>query len=428
VLLAAASIPASASASASAFASAPASANATYRAGPPDHCARARDTLADRLDTLVARDSIPGVAAEVTGPECGRWTVARGVADRDTGRPMRTEDRLRIGSITKTFTATVVVQLAAEGRIDLDAPVERYLPGLIRGNGYDGRRITVRQLLQHTSGLPDHVDAVAGRPLDEWRLRHYEPRELVALALTLPHPDATWSYSTTNYVLAGLVVEQVTGHRVEAEVDRRIIRPLGLRGTYWPGDRTGIRGPHSHSYFPDPADLGDDPADLGDAPADLGDAPADLSDASAGTALRDGTEWNMTFGGAGGALVSTPADLNRFYRGLFGGRLLPAHWLAEMKRTVPADPQRLWPGARYGLGLISSPLTCGGQWWGHGGTVPGGHRALGAIGPDGSGVALALTKVPDSDRAEEEFLAAVDTALCHPDDTSHPDDPHQETE
>ncbi|MEV8453792.1 serine hydrolase domain-containing protein [Streptomyces sp. NPDC052095] len=358
---------------------------------------------------MAGREGIPGVAAEVTGPDCGRWTVARGVADLDTGRPMSAGDRLRIGSVTKTFTATVVVQLAAEGRIALDAPVERYLPGLIRGNGYDGRRITVRQLLQHTSGLPDHVDAIAGQPLDQWRLRHYEPRELVALALTLPHPEAAWSYSTTNYVLAGLIVEQATGHRVEAEIDRRVVRPLGLRDTYWPGDRTGIRGPHSHSYFPAP-EPGDDPATA----TGTEDTATATGTEDADTPLRDGTAWNMTFGGAGGALVSTPADLDRFYRGLFGGRLLPARWLAEMQRTVPADPQRLWPGARYGLGLISSPLSCGGRWWGHGGTVPGGHRALGATGPDGSTVALALTKVPDTDRAEEEFLAAVDTALCHP--------------
>ncbi|MET9916044.1 serine hydrolase domain-containing protein [Streptomyces sp. NPDC006435] len=382
-LLAAASAPASASTHAAHTEHA---AHAPPRTALPDGCDTARDALADRFATLVARDGIPGTAAEVTGPHCGRWTVARGVADLDTGRPMRARDRLRIGSVTKTFTATVVVQLAAEGRIGLDAPVERYLPGLIRGNGHDGRRITVRQLLQHTSGLPDYVEAIVERPVDEWRFRHFEPRELVATALAMPRPDTTWSYSTTNYVLAGLVVEQVTGHGIEAEVRRRIIEPLGLRDTYWPGDRTRIRGPHSRSYTP-----AEDPAD---------------------PAPTDGTEWNMTFGGAGGALVSTPADLNRFFHGLFDGRLLPARWLAEMKRTVPADPQRLWPGARYGLGLISSPLSCGGRWWGHGGTVPGGHRALGAVGPDGSGVALALTKVPDTDRAEEEFLAAVDTALC----------------
>ncbi|MFF9350965.1 serine hydrolase domain-containing protein [Streptomyces sp. NPDC014734] len=369
-------------------------AGAAHRPSPTDGCDTARGALADRLDTLVTGDGIPGVAAEVTGRDCGRWTVARGVADLDTGRPMRAADRLRIGSVTKTFTATVVVQLAAEGRIGLDAPVERYLPGLIRGNGYDGRRITVRQLLQHTSGLPDHVEAVAARPVNEWRMRHFEPRELVATALTLPHPDTAWSYSTTNYVIAGLIVEKVTGHGIEAEVDRRVIRPLGLRDTYWPGDRTGIRGAHSQSYFPDPA-------------------------LPEGTPPADGTEWNLTVGGAGGALISTPADVNRFFSGLFGGKLVSARWLAEMKRTVPADPERLWPGARYGLGLIASPLKCGGMWWGHGGTVPGGHRALGAIGPRG-GVSLALTKVPDSLRAEDDFLAAVDTALCPAAPTDHP--------
>ncbi|MFF8711516.1 serine hydrolase domain-containing protein [Streptomyces sp. NPDC015184] len=355
--------------------------------GAPDGCDAARTALGRALDALVTGHGIPGAAAEVVGRDCGgRWTAERGVADLDTGRPMRARDRLRIGSVTKTFTATVVVQLADEGRIGLDDPVERHLPGLIRGNGHDGRTITVRQLLQHTSGLPDYVEAIVEQPVDEWRFRHFEPRELVATALAMPRPAPGWHYSTTNSVIAGMIVEKATGHGIEAEVRRRIIEPLGLRDTYWPGDRTRIRGPHSRSYVP-----AEDPAD---------------------PALADGTEWNMTFGGAGGALVSAPGDVNRFFRGLFGGRLVSAHGLAEMKRTVPADPERLWPGARYGLGLIASPLTCGGMWWGHGGTVPGGHRALGAIGPDGRGVALALNKVPDSLRAETDFLAAVDAGLC----------------
>ncbi|MGW2177090.1 serine hydrolase domain-containing protein [Streptomyces sp. NPDC001732] len=382
----------------------------THRTALPNGCGTARGALADRLDTLVTRHGIPGVAAEVIGRDCGRWTAERGVADLDTGRPMRAADRLRIGSVTKTFTATVVVQLADEGRIGLDDPVERHLPGLIRGNGHDGRTITVRQLLQHTSGLPDYVEAIVERPVDEWRFRHFEPRELVATALAMPRPAAGWRYSTTNSVIAGMIVEKVTGHGVEAEVRRRIIEPLGLRDTYWPGDRTRIRGPHSRSYVP-----AEDPADAvrPDGPPQADGTPSpDNSPLSDGTALSDGTEWNMSFGGAGGALVSTPGDVNRFFRGLFGGRLVSARGLAEMKRTVPADPERLWPGARYGLGLIASPLTCGGMWWGHGGTVPGGHRALGAIGPDGRGVALALNKVPDSQQAETDFLAAVDAGLC----------------
>ncbi|MFK8844369.1 serine hydrolase domain-containing protein [Streptomyces sp. Ac-502] len=356
-------------------------------AGSAD-CAAARGTLAASLDTLVTRHGIPGVAAETSDPRCGRWDVARGVADRKTGRPMRAEDRFRIGSVTKTFTATVVLQLAAEGRIALDAPVERYLPGLVRGNGYDGRTITVRQLLQHTSGLPDYTAALVQLPVEQWRFRHAEPRELIATALKMPPPEKKWHYATTNYLLAGLIVEKVTGHGVEAEVTRRILRPLGLRDTYWPGDSPRIRGSHSHSYF----SATDEP----------------------GAPLSDGTAWNMTFGGAGGALVSTPTDVNRFFRGLFGGELLPARWLAEMKRTVPADPDRLWPGARYGLGLIASPLECGGWWWGHGGTVPGGHRALGAVGPGGRGIALALTAIPGTEQAEADYRAAAETAFCAP--------------
>ncbi|MFJ9470243.1 serine hydrolase domain-containing protein [Streptomyces caniferus] len=263
-------------------ANAAAPASPVARAAPAVGCGAARGAVARSLSTLVTRHGIPGAAAEVAGTGCGRWTAARGVADLATGRPMNAGDRLRIGSVTKSFTATVVVQLAAEGRIGLDAPVERYLPGVIRGNGYDGRTITVRQLLQHTSGLPDYI------------------------------------------------------------------------------------------------------------------------------------------GGAGGALISTPADVNRFYRGLFSGELVPARWLAEMRRTVPADPRRLWPGARYGLGLIASPLTCGGMWWGHSGTVPGGHRALGAVTPDGRSISLALTKVPDTDRAEADFRAVVDSAFCAGDRTHQP--------
>ncbi|MFE3884514.1 serine hydrolase domain-containing protein [Streptomyces lydicus] len=384
-------------------------ANAVARPNPSAACDAARGAVTGSLDALVTRHGVPGTAVEVVDPGCGRWTAARGVADRATGRPMNAGDRLRIGSVTKTFTATVVVQLAAEGRIALDAPVGRYLPGLIRGNGYDGHTITVRQLLQHTSGLPDYTESLGKGPVNKWRFRHFGPRELIAAALKMPHPDKRWHYATTNAVIAGLVVEKVTGRGVEAEVTRRILEPLGLRDTYWPGDSTRIRGPHSHSYFPAPERQG----------SERKGREHQGQERPSGPPLADGTAWNMTFGGAGGALISTPADVNRFYRGLFGGKLVPARWLAEMKHTVPADPRRLWPGARYGLGLIASPLRCGGMWWGHSGTVPGGHRALGAVTTDGRSIALALNKVPDTDRAEADFRAVVDSAFCAGDRTPH---------
>ncbi|MFJ8629771.1 serine hydrolase domain-containing protein [Streptomyces sp. NPDC093568] len=344
--------------------------------------------LRQALRTLTDRDGITGAAVLVTdanaGGSCGSWTETAGTADLSTGRPMNATDRLRAGSVTKTFTAAVVLQLAAEHRIELDAPVDRYLPGLIRRNGYDGRRITVRQLLRHTSGLPDYLDAPEWQRPERVRYRHFEPRALVARALDLPRPSGAWHYATTNYLLAGLIIREVTGHSPEAEITRRVIRPLGLRDTYWPGDDVRIRGPHSRSYFT----------------AEDG-------------RLADGTAWNTTFGGVGGALVSTPADLTRFITALLGGRLLvPAEQLADMRRTVAADPDRLWPGARYGLGLIASPLRCGGRWWGHAGTVPGGHRALTAVGPGGRSVAVALNEVPATSQAEEDFLDVVQTALC----------------
>ncbi|WP_371273000.1 serine hydrolase domain-containing protein [Streptomyces sp. MUSC 14] len=357
---------------------------------PPPRASRpcgTHDAVRRSLHRLVVHDRIAGAAvlADGAGADagCARWTATDGVADLRSGRPMNTTDRLRVGSVTKTFTATVILQLAAERRLLLDAPVERYVPGLIRGHGYDGRRITVRQLLQHTSGLPDHLDAPAWDHPEPLRYRHFTPRELIADALRLPRPRQTWHYSTTNYLVAGLIVRAVTGRSPESEITRRVIAPLGLHDTYWPGDDARLHGPHSHSYF-----TTDDGR------------------------RADGTSWNMTFGGVGGALVSTPADLIRFGTALFGGRLLPTAELADMRRTVAAGPDRLWPGARYGLGLISSPLSCGGTWWGHAGTVPGGHRALVAVGPGGRSIAVALNGIPATLQAERDFLDVVDTAFC----------------
>ncbi|GAA0329776.1 beta-lactamase family protein [Actinoallomurus spadix] len=333
------------------------------------------------LDALTHEFGMAGAAAEGGGPACGRWSAASGLADVRTGRAMRADERIRIGSTTKTFTAAVVLQLVAERRIALDAPVDRYLPGLIDRNGYDGKKITVRGLLRHTSGLPDHVDALDWDHLERRRFRHFEPRELVALALGEPRPARRWTYSTTNYVVAGLIVEKVTGQPIGREITRRIIAPLGLRDTYWPGDGVRIRGPHPRGY------------------QQVGDRRADFSDL------------NMSYGGAGGALVSSLRDQGRFFAALVGGRLLPRAELAEMRRTVAADPDRLWPGARYGLGLISTPLRCGGPAWGHGGTVPG-YDTAGGTTSDGRWVQVVVNQNIDSEESFRTLHDAVETALC----------------
>ncbi|WP_328957349.1 serine hydrolase domain-containing protein [Kitasatospora purpeofusca] len=344
--------------------------------------------LQGALDGLTGEHRLAGAVVEAVDPRCGTWAGASGVADVRTGRPASAGDRFRIGSVTKTVTATVVLQLAAEGRLSLDSTVEDRLPGLVRSGSYDGRAITVRQLLQQTSGLPDHADAFADADVDWLRHHRFEPRELVEAALRLPHPEPGWHYSTTNYVLAGLVVEHVTGRSIEDEISRRIIDPLRLHDTYWPGTAENIRGRHSHSYFTAERD---------------------------GVPVRvDGTRWNTSAGGAGGALISTPSDVNRFLAALLGGRLLPAEQLAEMRSTVPGDPERLGSEGRYGLGLITEPLSCGGIWTGHTGSTRAGHHTVTAMAPGGRQATIAINESPTTDAAANVVLAALDTALCPP--------------
>lgn len=337
------------------------------------------------LARLAGEDGIAGAAVRVEAPGCPAWVGVSGRADLRTGRPMRGDERFRIGSTTKTFTATVLLQLVAEHRVDLDASVDHYLPGLIDGNGYDGREITVRQLLQHTSGLPDHTDALDWDHPQTWQSHDFTDRELVAIALRQPHPQQTWSYSTTNYIVLGMIVQRVTGRSLASEVERRIITPLRLKDTYWPAASRTIEGPHPRGYEHLPEE--------------------------GGPVLADVTDFNMTAAGAGGALVSTLFDENRFFSALLGGRLLPAAQLAQMRTTVAVDPDRIWPGARYGLGLISTPLDCGGRYWGHGGTTPG-FETNGGVGPDGRRVQLVLNQTIDTQRVFDDKLATLQTALC----------------
>ncbi|MEU8341069.1 serine hydrolase domain-containing protein [Spirillospora sp. NPDC048832] len=361
-----------------------AAAIAAAAAAPPARGDQARcgdhEALRTALERMTGVHGLTGAAVRVDDPRCGTWTHASGVADRRTGRAMSADLRGRVGSVTKTFTATAVLALAAEGRVRLDAPVARYLPGLLDRNGHDGRKITVRSLLRHTSGLPDHMESFEST--GDFRFRHFEPEELVARALALPRPAPGWHYSTTNYVIAGLVVEKVTGRPVEDEVARRIIKPLRLHDTYWPGDEIWIRGPHPRGYVRE-------------------------EDGS----YTDYTEMNISAGGAGGALISTPRDVSAFFGALTGGRLLPAAMLAQMRQTVPTDPDRLWEGARYGLGLIGTPLRCGGTWWGHAGDIDG-FTAISGTAPSGRRVAVAFNENPSTFEAFTGELDLVQTALC----------------
>ncbi|MFJ5228450.1 serine hydrolase domain-containing protein [Kitasatospora sp. NPDC088391] len=338
------------------------------------------DAVQQRLDALVKEDGAPAALATVKGRDGRTRTYTAGVGDLATRAKVPVDGQVRIGSNTKAFTAVVVLQLVAEGKVGLDSSVDTYLPGLVRGDGFDGRTITVRQLLQHTSGLPEYVNT--GMVLDS-PLRYYEPRELLDSALSQKAhfaPGTRWEYNNTNYLVAGLIVQKVTGRPLGEEITRRVVDRIGLRHTSFPapGD-TKLHEAHPKGYQP-----------------------------AADGSLRDYTELDPSWGWAAGAMVSTNTDLTRFYSALLGGRLLPAEQLAQMRTTVPADA--LGPGVRYGLGLISRPLSCGGVAWGHGGAIPG-YGTGGGTTEDGRSVNITVTVLP-TEETEKHLDRATDEALC----------------
>ncbi|EST35579.1 hypothetical protein N566_17575 [Streptomycetaceae bacterium MP113-05] len=311
------------------------------------------------MEELVERARVPGALARAEDT-AGVWRGEAGVADRVTGRIRRPGDRFRIGSITKTFVATVLLQLEAEGRLDLDDPVSVHLPGVLHGHGHDGRRVTVRQLLNHTSGVYDFTSDAdfrtryTGRAFRVHRLDSRTPRELVRLAMRhrpLFAPGTDWAYSNTNYLLAGMIVESVTGRAYAQQVEERVLRPLALRRTSLPGTSPALPRPHGRAYS----------TLYRGRPGGGGRAAP----------VRDVTVLNPSMAGASGEMISTTGDLVAFYRELLGGRLLPGEQLAEMTDTVPTGEGTSGRADRYGLGIRALELSCGTTVWGHGGDIHG---------------------------------------------------------
>ncbi|WP_164699799.1 serine hydrolase [Modestobacter sp. KNN46-3] len=348
--------------------------------------ARPAHALQDELDGLVADDGFPGALAAVRGPGGRVHHLTAGVGDLTTGEPVPVDGEVRIASNTKTFVATVVLQLVEEGLVDLDAPIEQYLPGLVRGPGGDGNAITVRQLLQHTSGLPDYDDVVVADYLAVQH-RYVEPHQLLDIALARPAsfaPDAGWEYSNTNYVLAGLLVQEVTGRPIGEEITTRVVEPLDLDDTYWPHEgEQELRGAHPHGYYaPEP-----------------------------GAEQADVTVQDPSFGWAAGQLVASPGDLLEFFTALVDGELLGPAMLAEMQSTVPAPGSAASGDEAYGLGLQTFTLSCGGTAWTHGGDIPG-YETRSAVTEDGRGAVVAVTALPTELEQIVHVEDVVDAAVC----------------
>jgi D-alanyl-D-alanine carboxypeptidase len=302
----------------------------------------------EKLSAAIARlpdAEASGALVRVCG-RAGTWSGAAGISSVDAATPPRLDGRFRVGSITKTFTAVVALQLAAERRLDLDRAVQSYLPGLLPA---DYAPIPVRTLLNWTSGINGRrIDAKDPEWFLEHRFDHFAPGSQLDLTLPLAFsPGTAQRYGNADHILAGLLIERVTGNRWAAEVTRRIIRPLRLTGTSVPGDDPRIVGPHARGY----------------------EATAD--------GWVDITEANPSLQWSAASIISTAADLDRLLVALFRGGLLPPRQLREMF-TVPDVPTfGTDRPAVYSAGLTRFQLG-GLTLWVKSGDRPGYNNGMGA--------------------------------------------------
>lgn len=323
------------------------------------------------LDTIVAQGSTSALLEVRDGQRTIRLTS--GTARHGTTEPVNPRGRFRAGSVTKMLIATVVLQLVAEHRIGLDDRIDRLLPGLLP----PGNNVTVRQILNHTSGLYDVTQTLPLNPPSAFlplRWTTWTPQQLIDRATAQPPtfpPGGGYAYSSTGYLALGLLIEKVTGHPYDQETTRRLHLP---RTTEFPRTDPRIRGPHAHAYLPD-----------------------------GNGGVIDITEMNPSVMGAAGSVVTTAADLNHFVTALLAGRLLPPRLLAQMK--IVENP------STRGLGLESVPLSCG-TAYGHRGDALGASAWTFATSPHKS-VTLSVTwgTGRPSRTAIDNLL---ENALCHP--------------
>ncbi|MET3988359.1 serine hydrolase domain-containing protein [Streptomyces sp. PvR034] len=333
-------------------------------------------TLQNALDA-----GAPGALARYSGPDGVKYKTL-GVQDTTKNTPMDVRSRFRIGSVSKTFSSVVLLQLVNEGRVELDTPVNHYLPGLLPDD-----RITVRHLLTHRSGLSDYTnvmfaDTVPG--FEAVRNKVFSYQELVDLSLAEPRttePGVSYKYSNTNFVVVGMIIEKVTGKPVAKEYDRRIIKPLKLRNTSYVHPDTDIRGQHAHGYLhPD----------------------------EAGNPLVDSTEQTVSWAQSAGAVISNAADLNTFMSGLVSGKLLPQRMLDLMTTVTPTDATNT---RFYGLGLRRYDLSCGTQVFGHTGTVQG-FYTYAFTTRDGKRSLSAMANTSNDGAANTALGGTLEAAFC----------------
>ncbi|WP_406082774.1 beta-lactamase family protein [Streptomyces zaomyceticus] len=347
----------------------------------------AGQVMQDGLNAAVAA-GYPGATALLRKDGASQHLTA-GVGDRLTGTPMDPTAQVRIGSNTKPFIGAVTMMLADQGLLSLDDTVDRWLPGVVTGNGNDGKKIKIRQLLNHTSGVPEYLDRVI---VDAYSnpSKPFPPAQLIQLAMQrapLFTPGASVKYTNTNFILLGMIIKAVTGNEPAVEVKTRLIDRLGLTGTSYPTSDPKLYGNHNRGYAVPLYYWGERP-------------------------YVDVTTLNVQFSGAAGAMVSTLDDLAALHEALLDGTLLSPAMMDHLKTLVPYPDQT---NLSFGLAheVVNGPGTCG-KVWTKGGAIYGYYTAV-LTREDGAQAAVATNQYnmagPAGAGVANLTNAAID-ALC----------------
>ncbi|MFF0473397.1 serine hydrolase domain-containing protein [Streptomyces sp. NPDC004284] len=301
-------------------------------AGFPELTPAVTARLDRAVQDVMKETGVPGVMVGLSAPGKGTYIRSFGVADKATGQPMDPGLYMRIGSETKTFTVTALLELVDQGKVGLDDPISKYVDGVPNGD-----KITLRNLASMRSGLFNYsADEGFYKALTSDPYRPFTPQELLAYSFKHPiqfQPGAEFDYCNTNLILLGLVVEKVSGTPLDEFVQKNVIEPAGLRHTVFPTD-AAFPSPHAHGY----------------------------TEQTASGKLEDSTDWNPSWGWAAGAMISDLQDLRTWARVVATGTLLTPKTQAERLRTYPSGV----PGAGYGLGIFDIQ-----GWIGHNGSLPG---------------------------------------------------------
>ncbi len=300
-------------------------------------------------DSLVSNKIVPGLITAVWAPDQNiTWIKAKGLSNTATGELMKDDLKFRIGSVTKTFTYTVLLQLIDEGKVSLNDKITKYLPEY---SNWDN--ITIKMICNHSSGIFNYTDkspTLAG-PVKENPMRVWQPQELVDIAYPEPlyfTPGSTHHYSNTNTIIAGMIIEKITGDTLPYEIKKRILEPLKLYNTSYPSDNF-MWGNYSHGY----------------------------SWCENENPLPDVTEaFNPSYAGYSGAIISDIYDLKTWVQAITKGSLLSKSLQAERLTTISASEI-----SGYGLGIASIGVTDGKKIWGHSGTIFG-FRTLAYYWPE----------------------------------------------